>query len=208
MHLMKNTLLVLASLMILTAGCSDDYRQARRPILLQELELVVRDSSRGVAYTNKNGGVFYTEANAVHADSWQGWRVMSTEILEDYRIRLDGLELNRSAITQSRVYPHQMMRMYSTGVTETITLLDSIDAIIVELSNVNAGTVSLAPLFQNAKTISEFRISQSSGTASIARARHLSSDRMEVNPDLLTLLLPKGTPSLRAQSRPIQRTEE
>jgi hypothetical protein len=52
------------------------------PISLDDLAISVASSrSRELAYTNKEAGVFYTETNGEHRSGWQGWRVMSNEIL-------------------------------------------------------------------------------------------------------------------------------
>jgi glycogen debranching enzyme len=178
------TRLIFAILLVspLLAGCPDTQSPPHTPISLNELAITVGESGRAVAYTNKNSGVFYTEARAPHADAWQGWRVMSSEILEDYRIMVDCREVVRSHIVSSTVYPHQLVRLYSSGMKETVTLLDSIDVLVVELENVDGSVVAISPLFQNSHQLAEFELSKSAAAVCVARQRHLVRSETENYP--------------------------
>src|SRR5438552_259727 len=105
-------LILLVSLPFLASG---QQPPKRTPVTLEELAIEVKGASREVAYTNKQAGVFYTETNAPHRSAWQGWRVMSREIMEDYSLEIDGVELRRSDIVRAVVYPHQLVREYANG---------------------------------------------------------------------------------------------
>ena len=131
------TTVIVALGLISLGGCGSPVNN--RPITVDELAIEVKDTSREVAYTNKQAGFFYTETNAVHRNSWQGWNVMAKEMLEDYEI-IDGEQVLRKAgVTKATVYPHQLARTYPSGTRETLTLLDSVDAIVVQVQNLKGG---------------------------------------------------------------------
>ncbi len=142
---------------------------ARVPISAEELCIAVKGASREVAFTNKRGGVFYTETNARHRSSWQGWRVMSRKIMEDYVVELDGRELSRSAVVRANVFPHQLAREYSNGVRETLTMVDSVDALVIQLDSVRSNNIAIRPLFSDLHTEDDFTLRASLGALMIGR---------------------------------------
>ena len=142
---------------------------ARTPISAEELGIEVKGASREVAFTNKQAGVFYTETSARHRSSWQGWRIMSRKIMEDYAVDLDGRELRREEVVRAIVYPHQLVREYSNGVRETLTMLDSVDAFVVQLDSVRANIISFRPLFSDLHPADDFSLRASLGALMIGR---------------------------------------
>jgi glycogen debranching enzyme len=155
---------------------------ARIPITANEMMISVeKDSSREVAYSNKEAGVFYTETNGDHRSGWQGWRIMSTEMMEDYSISVDGRRLNKKNAT-ARVYPHQIIREYPDGIEERMTLLDSIDALVVELSNVAGKQISARSLFTDSPNPADYEVSFEQNVLLIARKRHLDRTQNENYP--------------------------
>src|SRR5207247_980355 len=54
------------------------------------------------------------------------------------------------------VYPHQLKRYYPNGIVETVTMLDSVNAIIVELENVQARELVVYPLLSGQHSEDEF----------------------------------------------------
>ena len=154
----------------------------RIPITTDEMMITVaKDSSREVAYTNKQAGVFYTETNGEHRSSWQGWRIMSTEMMEDYSITVDDRRLNKKDAI-AKIYPHQIIREYPDGLEERVTLLDSIDAIVVELSNVGGKEISIAPFFTDSQNPDDYELGFEGNVLLTARKRHLERTQNENYP--------------------------
>jgi glycogen debranching enzyme len=154
----------------------------RIPIKMDEMALfVAKGDSREVAYTNKQAGVFHTETNGIHRSGWQGWRVMSTEILENYSIGIDGKNLNPS-YASAEAYPHQLVRKYTEGITETFTLLDSIDAFVVELDGLDGKELSINPYFTNSFDPNDYEIILAGDVLLIANKKHLIRTQNENYP--------------------------
>jgi glycogen debranching enzyme len=187
---------------ILFVSASSPARQTgHTPISLEDLRIdVPRDSSREIAYTNKEAGVFYTETNGRLRSAWQGWRVMSTEIMKGYSITLDGAPL-LPATSRAAVFPHQIVRSYPNGVTETVTLVDSVNAIVVELDNVAARRLLVRPLFS--PRADEFITKVLDGVLLVARKSRLTRSPAEDYPVWLGIAM--TTP---ARAAPGARTGE
>jgi amylo-alpha-1,6-glucosidase/glucodextranase-like protein len=147
----------------------------RRPFTMDELAIEVKGASREVAYTNKAAGVFYTETNATHRSAWQGWRVMSREIMEDYAIEVNGVPLLRSDIVRAMVYPHQLVREYANGVREKITMLDSVNALFLQFDRVPLGQIAVRPIFSDLHGPGDVTLKAHRGTLMIGRNDHLST---------------------------------
>lgn len=112
--------------LVLSLICTNEV-QTQTQVVLEELSIEVgTGNSREVAYTNKQAGVFYTESNGEHRSAWQGWRIMSNELLDDYRLMIDESPLTKSEAS-AFVKPHQLVRTYPNNVKETVTLLDSME---------------------------------------------------------------------------------
>ncbi|MBI5214255.1 MAG: hypothetical protein HY960_00720 [Ignavibacteriae bacterium] len=148
--------------------------QGQQQISLEELSIGVEaGSSREVAYTNKQAGVFYTETNGNHRSAWQGWRIMSNEILDDYRLMIDDSPLLKSEAS-ALVRPHQLVRTYPNGVKETVTLLDSVDALVIELEQINGDELLVRPFFSDFLTLEQCEASFEHNVLLIARKRQLT----------------------------------
>jgi len=115
-------------------------------ITLDELAIEVSGTSREVAFTNKNAGVLYTETGSEHRSGWQGWRVYSRKMLEDYYVVAGGIPLSRKDVQRSVVTPYQLKRYYANGIEETVTLLDSLNALVIEVDHVTAPDIVVVPL--------------------------------------------------------------
>jgi glycogen debranching enzyme len=140
------------------------------------LTVEVHSRSREVVYTNKEAGFFFTETHLPHRSGWHGWHIYAQEILEDYLLAIDGKVLERSSVNLTFVAPHQFTRVYQPGVLETVTLLDSLNALVVELSQLKGNLLSLSPLFRGAEDSSEYVVKQAEGVLLIASRRNLESD--------------------------------
>ena len=172
---MQNRLFVTPPILFLTffslSGCGSP--PDNRTVTVAELAIEVKGSSREVAYTNKQAGFFYTETNATHRNSWQGWNVMAKEILEDYEI-IDGEEILRKAnVSRATVYPHQLTRVYPSGTQETLTLLDSVDAFVVQLQNLRGSYLRVRPFFRDSDRGEDIVVKFRDSVLLIAHQRHL-----------------------------------
>ncbi|HLP16311.1 MAG TPA: amylo-alpha-1,6-glucosidase, partial [Bacteroidota bacterium] len=70
---------------------------------------------------------------APNAGGWFGWFINAEKILHDYDITLDHRSADRTTSSVT-VYPHQTVRRYTSGITETFTMIDSINALLIELT--------------------------------------------------------------------------
>jgi glycogen debranching enzyme len=107
------------------------------PHSLLSLGITIENPGRQFCFTNKEAGTYYGEATARNGGGWRGWFVNTQKILHDCGVAIDR---SRAVAT---VYPHQLVRQYPDGTIETFTLLDSLDAILLE---VVAGTDTRIPL--------------------------------------------------------------
>ncbi len=143
------------------------------PISLDQLAITVTGHSREVAYTNKQAGYYYTETNADHRTGWQGWHVMSTKIMDDYAITLGGKPLLKGDAKKVTVFPHQLEREYPNGVHEVVTLIDSLNGLVVDLSNVRHDPVRVAPMFSDYRSVSDYVVRWDHGVLLIAKRQQL-----------------------------------
>jgi predicted glycogen debranching enzyme len=175
-----------------------------RPITMDELVVETTfGGSREIAFTNKEAGVFYTETNGSHRTGWQGWRIMSVEMMEDYRIRIDGREINKQDALRTLVYPHQMVREYNGGITETVTFVDSIDALTVEVKCDSANIVEIRPVFSDAQSIEEYEKDFQQQTLLLAKKKHLTRTGAENYPVWLGVTIVTRNGKLSQRSQPL-----
>jgi glycogen debranching enzyme len=162
------------------------------PITTDEMMIpVARDSSREIAYTNKEAGVFYTETNGEHRSGWQGWRIMSTEILENYRVNVNDHPLNKSE-ARAEAYPHQLVRVYPGGTRETVTLLDSINALVIDLATFPEGMLRFQPYFTDSQNPDDYEISFERNVLLIAKKHHLLRTQSENYPVWIGMAIAGG----------------
>ncbi len=101
---------------------------------IDDLGIKVSGQGRQFVFTNKEAGTFHGEVNQQNSGGWQGWFINAEKILHDYSVSIKGKPLDRTTAT-SVVFPHQIVRTYSNGIKETVTLLDSIDVLLIEVSH-------------------------------------------------------------------------
>src|SRR6266478_5625505 len=157
------------------------------PIALDSLGIEVAGASREIAYTNKTGGILYTETNADNRSAWQGWRIMSRKMIEDYAIRVGGRPLIKSSATRVVVYPDRIQRSYPDGVIETVTMLDSVNAFIVKLENVHSREVTAYPLFAGRHSQDDFVAEFAYNVLFLADRDHKSRREVDDYPPVLAV---------------------
>jgi glycogen debranching enzyme len=107
---------------------------------IDDLAITVRGSGRQFVFTNKEAGTYYGEVNAPNAGGWQGWFVNAEKILHDYAIMIKGKPIDRTTAT-TRVLPYAIQRRYPDGLRETVTLIDSLNVLLVQISDPSAEIV-------------------------------------------------------------------
>ncbi len=85
-------------------------------------------------FTNKIAGFFVGHSLRENQNGFEGWTVNEFHYLKDYRIWFKGKPLDRARIRKFRYSPHQSERFYANGLWERFMLLDSLDAILVQIT--------------------------------------------------------------------------
>ena len=152
----------------LVASChrTDGWVGAPR---LEELRITASEP-REISFTNKQAGFYYTLTHGNQTSGWHGWHVFSKKILDDYALAVDGRALSRNDVVRADVFPHRFTRTYRDGTLETVTLLDSIDALVIELDGLRGDSLQAWPLYSDAHSRSDFLVEYHSGSILVARA--------------------------------------
>jgi glycogen debranching enzyme len=100
---------------------------------IDDLGITVTTTDRQFVFTNKEAGTYHGEVNGTNRGGWQGWFINAEKILHEYSITVNDTTLDRTS-ARSIVHPHRLVRIYSNGIRETVTLLDSIDVLLIEIS--------------------------------------------------------------------------
>lgn len=183
-HTMIYLLILLCS--VLPAFSQDVFET--RPITLEELVIEVpAGASREIGYTNTQAGVLYMETNGRYRSGWQGWRIMSTEMMKSYALTLDGTPLRPADAVGARAYPHQLVREYAGGAEETVTLLDSINVLAVEVRHRPGQVLEARPFFADAQSASDVEMKFDRGVLEISKKRHPARSAKEDYPVWLAL---------------------
>jgi glycogen debranching enzyme len=103
--------------------------------LLPTLGIIVKGTDRQFCFTNKQAGTYYAEANAKNTGGWHGWFINAQKVMNDYDL---GWERR---IATTTVYPHQTVRTYADGSIETFTMVDSIDALVIDMLPARNGEI-------------------------------------------------------------------
>jgi len=99
-------------------------------------------------YTNKTAGFFLGNSHSQNSSGFEGWTVNEHHVLRDYLLLLNGKPLKRSKIRKFIYDPVSFTRVYENGLTETFTLLDSLDFLLLEIQLPGAtDTIGLIPVF-------------------------------------------------------------
>jgi predicted glycogen debranching enzyme len=102
--------------------------------------------SRQFVFTNKEAGFLTGETSSENTSSYNGWFVQLHKYLEDYDVMLGPDQLGPSSLDSVLVYPDRLVRFYGVhNSRETLTLLDSLNAVSVEIETDYVGEVSIIP---------------------------------------------------------------
>jgi glycogen debranching enzyme len=120
------------TIVVLTIGmisCESDPYESIPVIKLSENE------NKEFTYTNKVSGFYMGNSHRENDSDTHGWTVNEFCYLNDYNIYVGSTPVSRDSIPQFNFYPSSFVRNYKYPITETFTLLDSIDAIIWEFES-------------------------------------------------------------------------
>lgn len=172
--------IIAASLFVIQhAGCSKSP-PPRKPITIEEIVIDVYDTTREIGYTNRISGFLYVESNSDNRNGWQGWHIFSEKILDDYALWVDHSLVPRSHVQLTRVYPHQLIRSHSSGIQETVTMLDSVDALVVDIGRVRGSSLSASPLFSDSRSAADY-LTYAHGNHVCVSSRHREADSAFTN---------------------------
>ncbi len=115
--------------------------------LVDQLGIKVVGPTRQFAYTNKQAGTYYGEVNGQNSGGWQGWYVNAEKIVDDYSLEADGRTLDRNSAS-SVVFPYQLIRSYPDSTDEYFTLLDSVNAFVVQVRRPGPGLGRVTMMLQ------------------------------------------------------------
>src|SRR5437660_2742818 len=113
--------------------------------------------------------------------------------MEHNSVEIGGAELRRSNIVRALVYPHQFVREYANGVRETVTLLDGVNAIMLQLDSVMGSDIAIRPLFSDLHRQEDFSLDASGGILSIGRRDYGTSPAPTQYPGWISLTLEPQT---------------
>ncbi len=104
---------------------------------IDDLGITVTSTDRQYVFTNKEAGTYHGEVNGANSGGWQGWYINAEKIMHDYVLTVNDSVLDRTTC-RTTVYPHQLVRRYPNGIRETVTLADSVDILLIEVSDPSA----------------------------------------------------------------------
>ena len=105
------------------------------PILNSLAMNVTARENRQYSYTDKVSGYYHGRTHIDDSPDWfNGWNIATKRIFHDYRLSVDGIALSR-ADAQVVVSPYKMVRTYAKA-TETLTMLEGMAALVVQVSAV------------------------------------------------------------------------
>ena len=107
-------------------GCGPEPvpHETRKPITLESIAVVVRDTSRSFMLSDKKGGFLVGTAGRGGTQPEELWTVGGREILRHIIIREDERILEGADMDSCVVYPHQVVRCYPGGTRVSLALLE------------------------------------------------------------------------------------
>jgi glycogen debranching enzyme len=122
----------LIALLIVGSPQFHDLSTGDPSIRIDSLGIKANEQTKWYSYTNKEAGFYFGETHGPNLAPYQGWTVFDNPVIKDYSTGVNGKLLNRTD-SRATVFPDRLVRQYKEGVTETFTLLDSINAFLVQL---------------------------------------------------------------------------
>jgi len=145
-------LLPLTILAFFLAGCQKETAiNQTTEINFSDLTLSFSDTlNHSFTFTDKISGFWLGNSRQTNLSGHHGWTVNEFHYLKDYNLYYNNQLVSRSGISTFRLFPHQAERSYSSGLKETFSLLDSVQALILEIQLPEKdGLLRISPVFQN-----------------------------------------------------------
>jgi glycogen debranching enzyme len=118
-------------------------RPEATPVLNTLAIPVAAAQNRQYSYTDKVSGYFHGRTHMdANPDWFNGWNIATKRIFHDYQLSVDGVTLSRTD-AQASVSPHKLVRTYAKA-TETLSMLDGLAVLVVQLSGVSGTQIGLA----------------------------------------------------------------
>ncbi len=152
---MINRSVILFILFALALSCSLPQPKrkkikAKAKVKQAETELPVlmfRDTTdRRFALTNKKSGLFSGHSRDENTNPKEGWLLDNTRIFLDYQIFTGGHKIARKKAIRFSRLPFGFTRFYKNGMVEKFLMVDSINALVVQIEN-------QADVFLNVQTV-------------------------------------------------------
>lgn len=115
-------------------------------LTIDNLGINAQEKTEWYSYTNKEAGFYFGEVHGANDAPYQGWTVYDNPILRDYSLEVNGRLLDRGE-SKVVVYPDRVVREHKDGITETFTLLDDVNAFVVQLKAAKFSTFDFRVLF-------------------------------------------------------------
>jgi len=126
----------------------------------QPLIRLFEEENRRFVYTNKHSGYFIANSHSPNHENNEGWYVNKYPYLKDYRLYLNSNILPRDSVDEFLYYPSYLTRKYSDKITETFTMLDSLNALLWEFEFTgDDNDIIFEPLFHKNNQNTKFRLS-------------------------------------------------
>ena len=114
---------------------------------------VEADASRPFVYTNKGAAYLYGEAAAPHRTAWQGFNVAGFVVVDDWAWQTEAGWQRAENLTGATVWPDHVRRRYAGGLEVEITLVDSLNALVLVPSR---GARAFQPLVADSRDAAFF----------------------------------------------------
>ena len=157
--------------------------------VLDGLAVHLSDTTQEVALVNNVSSMFLGETNALSQFAWEGFILDGREMMKDYMFRIDDRPLRREEVAGVSVSPYSLTRLYGNGVEETVYLLDSVNAMVVELKNARGKGLSVHPSFSGGTRDSDFSPLFELNVLMISKTGHLVRTKKEDYPPTVALSL-------------------
>lgn len=140
--------------LLLSAGAPGIYdhqsssNSNNRSIRVDSLGITADQNTKWYSYTNKESGFYFGEVRGPNTAPYQGWTVYNDPVLKDYSIAVGSKELNRDD-SRVIVFPDRLVRHYNSGIIETFTLLDEVNAFVVNIQAPEVSDIDFRLLFNS-----------------------------------------------------------
>ena len=178
----------------LTAAALQAHSSPPRPLPIDSLGIVSRGRSRPFCYTNRAGAFFYGESNRANSPGWEGFHDEGRSYLQDYRLEIDGVPLDRAAATAT-IYPDYLRREYPGGIVEELHPADSTAAFVVTVTSARPVEVKFTPVPGGGRSSADFETRTGESSVSVARRNHQRRTPGEDYPAWTTFFAPGFSPS-------------